>query len=88
MPPLPKSAPDSTPLAGVPNSGLPIRLRLFVDARGAVAKVEVLQASQFDAEAVARLKDVFLATGFVPGRSNGVDVASYLDIELSLADLT
>lgn len=85
---MPKSAPDSASLAGVASSGLPIRLRLFVDARGVVAKVEVLHANEFDAEAVARLKEVFRATGFIPGRFNGVDVASYMDIELSLADLT
>lgn len=85
--PLPRSEPDSTRLLGIKASGLPIRLRLYVDAAGAVADIDVLSASELDTEAVDRAKAMFHATAFVPGKRNGEEVASYMDIELDLASL-
>lgn len=80
---LPRSAPDISVLAGLPWSGLPTRLRLFVDAAGTVVDVAVLQTSE-DEEVVERVRRMFLSTAFVAGRAEGVDVASYKDVELTL----
>ena len=80
---LPRSAPDISMLAGLPWSGLPTRLRLFVDAGGTVVDVAVLQTSE-DEEVVERVRRMFLSTAFVAGRAEGMDVASYKDVELTL----
>lgn len=80
---LPRSAPDLSMLEGLPFSGLPLRLRLFVDRAGLVDDVTVLQTG--DDEAVTeRVRQMFLRTAFVAGRRQGVDVASYKDVELTL----
>jgi hypothetical protein len=68
----------------VQSSGLPIRVRLFIDSLGTVAAIAVLQASDIDADAVRRIKGMFYGTAFIAGRRGGLDVASYLDIELQL----
>jgi hypothetical protein len=81
--PLPKSAPDISMLQGLAWSGLPMRLRLYVDAQGTVVDVQVLQTS--DEETVTqRVRSMFLATAFIPGRVHGRDVPSYKDIELNV----
>jgi hypothetical protein len=79
----PRSAPDTTMIEHLPWSGLPMRLRLFVDAQGIVVDVTVLHSVD-DPEVVERVRRMFLATAFVPARLNGVDVASYKDIELTV----
>ena len=87
LPPLPRSAPDASGLVGVIASGSPIRLRLYVDASGIVANVDVLQANEQDADVVKRMQAMFYDTRFLPGRRAGIDVASFIDIEVSVADL-
>jgi len=47
--------------------------------------VVVLQANEGE-QVLRRLRQMFLATAFIPGRVAGVDVASYRDIELTLTD--
>ena len=84
IPPLPRSEPDATHLMGALASGLPIRLRLYIDALGAVANIEILQASEQDADVVDRMKRMFYETRFLAGRRTGADVASYMDIEVSV----
>ena len=79
---LPRSAPDERMLAGVLFSGLPMKVRLFIDAAGSVVDVEILQADE-DAEALQQLRRMFIATLFIAGRHQGADVASYKDVELS-----
>jgi|SRR6516225_5197344 hypothetical protein len=81
----PRSTLDIAALQGLSWSGLPIRLRLFVDVRGTVVDVVVLQANEGE-QVLRRLRQMFLATAFIPGRVAGVDVASYRDIELTLTD--
>ncbi len=79
----PRSAPDTTILEGLPWSGVPMRLRLFVGATGSVVDVMVLHASD-EEDVVQRVRKMFLETAFVAARSNGVDVASYKDVEITV----
>lgn len=87
VPPLPRSSPDVDVLTGVAASGLPIKLRLFVDARGHVVRIHVLEAAPLDMEAVVRLEQMFFETLFLPGKRLGSDVASYLDVEMVITDV-
>lgn len=82
-PVVPRSAPDLQRLNGLHFSGLPIRLRLFIDALGRVVEVKVLAAQEDDAT-LAAVVGTFGSTAFVPGRQAGVPVASFTDIELRL----
>jgi hypothetical protein len=82
MPPMPRSAPDASVVEGVAHSGMPIRLRLYIDADGTVSDIELQFAQVEDEPAAQRLADMFRATGFLPGRLNGRDVASFLDVEI------
>ena len=86
-PPLPRSEPDAAKLQGAVISGLPIRLRLYIDAVGAVAHIEVLQASDQDADVVDRMKEMFYDTQFLAGKRAGTEVAAYMDIEVDAAHL-
>ena len=88
IPPLPRSEPNAMHLMGALASGLPIRLRLYIDALGAVANIEILQASEQDAAVVDRMKKMFYETRFLAGRRTGADVASFMDIEVSVDALT
>lgn len=83
--PLPLSAPDETLLDTVAATGMPVQLRLYIEADGRVSSVQVLAASGFDREAAARMQQMFLATAFMPGRLDGRDVASFMDVEVQLA---
>jgi len=82
----PRSAPDIATLQGLPFSGLPMRVRLTIDCTGRVVDVTMLRSME-DAAVSEAVRRMFLATGFVPARRGGVDVASVQDIELSLDDL-
>jgi len=79
-------SPDISSLSGLSWSGLPIRLRLFVDASGRCVDVQFLRASE-DAGTLERLRQMFLATHFLPARRAGADVDAYRDIELDVADV-
>lgn len=81
---VPRSAPDMTLLDGLSFTGLPVRLRLYVDALGRVVDVVVVQADAGDEEAVTRMKAMFLATAYIPGQLHGAVVPARQDIELSL----
>ena len=81
----PRSAPDTTRLEGLQWSGLPMRLRLFVDANGTVVEVAVLQSHDAD-DVVQRVREMFLATGFIAARANGLDVPSYKDVDIAVGD--
>lgn len=82
--PLPKSAPDDRVLDDVARSGLPIRIRVFVEADGGVSNVTVLSHAPGDDDAASAVAAMFRDTAFIPGRLAGNDVASFVDIELSL----
>ena len=78
-----RSAPDITALAGLPWSGVPLRLRLFIDTRGTVVDARVLQSAESD-DVAERVRRMFLATGFTAGVEGGRPVPSYKDIELTI----
>lgn len=78
---LPYSAPDPDLLAGVVASGLPIRVRLYIDANGVVTGVEKLQALADDQQAFERIERMLRGTAFMPAKLAGNDVNSYQDLE-------
>ena len=85
--PTPVSAPDLRwldALADQPVSGLPLRLRLFITAAGEVVAVEPVEVSELDAFALPALEAMFRDTAYVPGRYQGRDVASQIDLEVQL----
>ncbi|MEY8875497.1 MAG: hypothetical protein AB9M60_03235 [Leptothrix sp. (in: b-proteobacteria)] len=84
---LPRSAPDTRLLDNVMLSGLPLRLRICIDAFGHVTQVLPLQAHPDDAAAVTALQEMFGSTAYVPGRLGGIDVASYIDLDISVGPL-
>ncbi len=79
-------SPDISSLSGLTWSGLPIRLRVFVDASGRCVDVQFLSANE-EAATLDRLRQMFLATHFLPARRAGADVDAYRDIELDIADI-
>jgi hypothetical protein len=85
---LPYSEPDWQALDGCVTSGQPLRLRLYISAHGEVERVQPLQAAEEDSELLQRLDALFRATRYVPGRRDGVDVASYTDILIETAAAT
>ena len=80
----PRSAPDISILAGTPWSGLPLRVRLFIDAKGTVVDVQMPQSAEQE-ELLQRVRQMFLATGFTAGTENGTPVPCYKDIELTIS---
>ena len=78
-----RSAPDTSMLNGLPLSGVPIRLRLFIDDQGTVVDIDVLDSAEAP-EVIARVREMFLATGFTPGVEQGRPVPSYKDIEITV----
>ncbi len=83
QPVRPRSAPDLSLLKGLTWSGVPIRLRLFIDSQGTVVDTQVLQSADPD-EVLARVRAMFLATGFTSGTVAGQPVPSYKDIEITV----
>jgi hypothetical protein len=80
--PLVRSAPDDERIHGVSATGQPVRVRVFIDERGNVADVEILEVASGDLAVAQRIADMFRDTGFIPGRLDGRDVASFVDIEV------
>lgn len=84
VPPMPRSAPDEQFVDGVHKSGLPIRVRLFIELDGTVSAADLLSAAPGDEESAAQVMAMFSHTAFSPGRREGRDVPSYIDIEIVL----
>ena len=85
--PTPVSTPDPRwldTLADQPISGLPLRVRLFITAEGQVVRVEPVEVSALDAVALPALDAMFRDTAFLPGRHQGRDVASQIELEVQL----
>ena len=84
LPPMPRSAPDEQYVEHVHRSGLPIKVRLFIDASGSVTETSLLGAAPGDEDAAEQVVAMFRDTAFSPGRLQGREVASFIDIELVL----
>jgi len=87
LPPRPVSAPDPARLADLAAerfSGLPMRLRLHIDAHGELAALDAVQIEPIDEIALPALRRMFAATRFLPARRGGQDVPGLLEIELRL----
>jgi hypothetical protein len=84
LPPMPRSAPDEQYVEYVHRSGLPIQVRLFIDATGSVTETSLIGAAPGDEEAAEQVMAMFRETAFTPGRLQGREVASFIDIELVL----
>lgn len=84
VPPMPRSAPDEQYVEHVHRSGLPIQVRLFIDGSGTVTETSLLGAAPGDEEAAEQVMVMFRETAFSPGRLQGREVASFIDIELVL----
>lgn len=79
-PAVPYSEPDWSRLDGVSASGLPLRLRVLVNAHGDVDAVWAEQASPDDSALVERLQAAWLATRYIPGRQAGTDVPAAIEL--------
>jgi hypothetical protein len=84
VPPMPRSAPDEQYVEHVHRSGLPMQIRVFIDASGSVTETRLLGAAPGDEEAIEQVMAMFRETSFSPGRLHGREVASFIDIELVL----
>jgi hypothetical protein len=82
-PPLPNSAPelDAVPVTHLITS--PIVLRVFIDQTGHVDDVQALSYQAQDDVLIAPLRDAFKATAFLPGRHQGLAVATFMDVEVA-----
>jgi hypothetical protein len=84
--PVPVSAPDTRSLQGMVVPHPQVGLRIYVDAWGKVQEVMVKVPDE-DRIAYEPLRQMFFATGFIPGRKDRQDVATYLDIEINISDV-
>ncbi|MEC5216654.1 hypothetical protein RCH09_001607 [Actimicrobium sp. GrIS 1.19] len=83
---LPISEPDAGMLAHLRASGLPLRLRIFIDAGGAVVAVEALSVHPDDAQAFDGIAQMLRDTGFTPAMWRGRAVGSFRDVEFQLRE--
>ncbi|MDR3429819.1 hypothetical protein [Silvimonas sp.] len=81
--PVPRSAPNliSAAQRALQGSGKPIRIRVYILESGMVYRVSILQHDERDQDAADLIADALKRTGFVPGRLNGHDVATYMELE-------
>src|SRR3954463_13437279 len=66
VPARPRSSPDLAMLSGLPWSGLPLRVRLYIDSDGLVVDTQVLQSAE-SPDVTERVRQMFLATSFTAG---------------------
>jgi hypothetical protein len=84
VPPMPRSAPAEQYVEHAHRSGLPMQIRIYIDARGSVTEASLLGVAPGDEEAAEQVMAMFRETAFSPGRLQGREVASFIDIELVL----
>lgn len=81
--PLPKSEPDLLHINEKSVTNRPIKLRIYIDRFGKVDNVATLIADELDDDFARAAAEIFRATVFLPGRMQGVDVATFIDIEVN-----
>ncbi len=84
-PALPRSDVDSDMLEGLELSGLPIRVRVYIDELGRVVDAKISIASELDARTLDAVRSMFLATRYIAARHDGRDVASYQDVQIEIS---
>jgi hypothetical protein len=80
---LPQSTIDELALNAIPYSGLPIRLRLFINMAGRLVKIERIGVLAQDDLFVSTLEQLLFKTAFLPARRDRMDVNSYQDVQFS-----
>ena len=80
---LPQTSIDQVALNAVPYSGLPIHLRLFINASGRLIKIERVGVLEQDNLFVSELEKLLYQIPFLPARRNGKDVNAYQDAQFS-----
>ncbi|MFZ2972845.1 MAG: hypothetical protein WA049_09405 [Ferribacterium limneticum] len=84
--PFPVSAPTASKYLN--KASLPaivVRLRLFIDSHGKVVDIRFISPENLEEKVNQQISEMFFATSFVPGNIHGIDLPSYMDIELDLA---
>ncbi|MFZ6754307.1 hypothetical protein ACO0KY_13125 [Undibacterium sp. Dicai25W] len=84
---IPVSAPDFDAVPQIQQLLIPIRLRIYVDSKGTVKDIRVLQVGSANSEVLDQLQAAFYKTKFIPGRRKGVDMPSYMDLEINFSEL-
>lgn len=85
-PPFPVSAP--TPQVYLKKTEMPatlVRLRLYIDEKGQVVDVTISAPDEISKTASRQIREMFLATSFIPGHINDTDLPCFMDIEVDLA---
>lgn len=77
---LPTKNIDETKLEGVFISGLPIKMRLYINNEGRVVKIDKLDVLAQDRALQAALEKILREMTFFPAKKNGVSVNSYQEI--------
>jgi hypothetical protein len=80
---LPANNIDETKLEGVFISGLPIKMRLYINNEGRVVKVDKLNVLAQDRPLQVALEKILQEMPFFPAKKNGVSVNSYQEIAFS-----
>ncbi len=80
---LPISNIDTEMLGDVVITGIPLRLRIYIDANGRVKKIEELAILEQDRELANKLESLLMETAFLAAKKDGLDVNSYQDIEFN-----
>lgn len=80
---LPSNNIDHTKLNDVFISGLPIKMRLYINSEGRVVKIDRLDALAQDFQLQEALEKTLLEMSFLPAKKNGIVVNSYQDIAFS-----
>jgi len=80
---LPISNLDISMFNGQFISGLPIKMRLYINASGSVVKIERLEILEQDAPLANRLEALLYTLTFLPARKDSLAVNSYQDVAFS-----
>lgn len=84
---LPQLNIDESKIKSSTYSGLPIKLRLFINARGQLVKIVQIAALDQDKEYIAQLEKLLFELVFMPAKKDSMDVDSYQDVQFSFNPL-
>ncbi|MEB0139485.1 MULTISPECIES: hypothetical protein [unclassified Undibacterium] len=84
---MPVSEPDFAALTDLVDSPSPLKARIYVDQNGQVIRVLFLRTNGLRPGSLDQIEGILKATRFIPARLNGKDSASYLDLELHVAEV-